>query len=696
MNKNKTLNILGIISIPVMYIVFFLAIKYISYVPFSYDILVFGTLGIIYVSLHFFLDIKKMYNFIFDKRYIICLILFIVLVVGGYSGSSTGMLNRYVDTNDVKTYDMPILGYPRGIRSDEWAVTTLTNFSQQYVNYSKTNNLMNAKENIVNFYPRSIVKDYAIVMHPEQLGYLFLPLKNAFSFAWYLPIFAAFLIAIELFMILTNKNKLLSVLGTFLIVTAPATMWWQAFAYVTYGSLALLIIHKFINTKDIKTRIILSIILGWVASCYLTIMYPAWMIPYAYFYFAIFVWMLIDNKDKIKIKDSLYLIISLIVCAALFLPLYIEGQEVYRIVMETEYPGKRVSTGGGGSINYLFQYCLTLFFPYTNKVANPCELSQCISLFPMSLALAIAYLIRNKRNNKKTDYLLLLMTIVTSLLFIWTVVPLPAIISKITLLSMSTSQRTMTVVGYASVFIYVYILSKYTNKNWNKKEKLYIFIVSVVSVFVTNYLASSFTNELFENSISKIVYLATSIIYVPIVYLLLLNTEKAKNYLYALLMFVTVFSSFSVMPITKGFSVVFDKPFAKEIQKLVQEEPESRFITITNDHILANYILANGAKTINSTNYIPNLELWEQLDKNNKYKEIYNRYSHVFIELTEEETTFELRTEDSYIIHLNYNDLCTINADYVVDKEEKELNMNYLETVYSKNNMYIYKTLCNN
>lgn len=695
MNNNKTLNIIGILSIPVMYVIFFLAIKYVSYLRFTYDLLFFATLGIFYVASHFFFDIKKMYNFIFDKRYIISVVIFAILVIGGYNGSSVGMLNRYVDTNEIGTYDMPILGLPRGIRSDEWAVSSLTNISQQYTNFNKVNYLLNGKDTLVNFYPRSIVKDYAMIMHPEQIGYLFLPFRNAFSFNWYFPIIATFLVVVELFMILTKKNKLLSVLGAFMIVVAPAAMWWQIFNFVLYGVLALLIIYKFINTNNIKLRIVLSIILGWVASCYLTLMYPAWMIPYAYFYLAIFIWMLIDNKDKIKWKDSLYLIISLVVCAALFLPIYIEGQEVYSLVINTEYPGKRIATGGG-EIRYLFQYILALFYPYTDKVTNPCELSQYISLFPLSLVLGVAYLIRDKINNKKTDYLLLLMTLVTTILFIWTIVPMPEIISKITLLSMSTSSRCMTTVSFACTFIYLYIISKYTNENWKLSDKIIILLLSIVNVFIVNYLASTFVNMLYPNSISTKILIGTAILYIPVMYLLVLNTKKTKYILYASLFIVAFISSIIVMPINKGLSTVLDKPFAKEIRNIVDNDKKARFLSISDDFVLANYILANGAISINSTNYVPNLDLWKKLDKDDKYRKVYNRYAHIFVTLTEEETKFELRNLDSFDLYLNYNDLCTIDVDYLVDKRKQELNMNYLEEIYNKNGMYIYKTLCNN
>jgi len=60
--------ILGILSIPVMYVIFFLALKYIPFLKFSYDLLVFASIAIIFVSLHFFIDIKKLYETIFKFR----------------------------------------------------------------------------------------------------------------------------------------------------------------------------------------------------------------------------------------------------------------------------------------------------------------------------------------------------------------------------------------------------------------------------------------------------------------------------------------------------------------------------------------------------------------------------------------------------------------------------------------------------
>ena len=154
MNKK----ILGILSIPVMYFIFYLVVTKIVYFHFSYDLLFFATLAILFVSCHFFFDIKKMYEQIFKYRYIFGLGIFAILVIGGYHGSSMNFWNNYVsksdNVNEKLQVSSNILGVSRGIRSDEWMVSTPNILSQatDSVNFSKTNSLINAKETDVSYY----------------------------------------------------------------------------------------------------------------------------------------------------------------------------------------------------------------------------------------------------------------------------------------------------------------------------------------------------------------------------------------------------------------------------------------------------------------------------------------------------------------------------------------------------------------
>lgn len=696
MNK-KALKILGIISVPFMYLIFFGAIKYLSFVHFSYDLLFFATIGIAYVSLHFFLDIRKMYDWIFRFRYLIGAIIFAMLVAGGYQGSSLSFWNNYVNPEIEVKDSMPVIGIARGIRSDQWMVSMPTNLSQfsENVNFNSNNDLMNAKDNNVTLYPRLIVKDISMLMYPNSWGFLFLPKENAFSFYWYFNYFVAFFVAIELFMIITKKNRLYSVLGAFLAVIAPAVLWWDNCLFILYGGAALLTIYNFIKNKNIVARLMLSVLLGYIATCYILIMYPAWMIPYAYLFVMIFIWMLIDNKKDIKWKDLLYLIPTAITCAITFFPLYFGAKDVFEIVSNTVYPGNRVWYGGG-NWKLLYTYISQMFYPYIS-IGNPCEYSQYISLFPIPLFMGMYYLIKNKLKNKKIDWFLLLTAIFSILMTIWCSFRLPEFISNITFMKLATGDRAQLSISLASIFMFIYIISRYES---DKKEKILSidnvikFLIATLITAVVLWISVTAINAAFPNCIRAKMNLVSVVVFVPIFYFLIKNTKKTNFILTLMLIFVTAVSSFLIMPITKGLSIIFEKPFAKEIQSLVKENKEAKFLAVEDGAILSNYILANGAKTISSTNFVPNLDLWHKFDFERRKEDIYNRYAHIFVHLVDNNTSFELIQTDIIRLNLYYPDICKTGANYLVSKNKLEEQDEFYSLIYNEGDIYIYKTTC--
>ena len=165
---------------------------------------------IYFIGLHVILDIKSMYHFIEKKRYIIALVLLLFLVLLGYSGSSINMYDIYVPSQE--KVNTEVLGKTRPIRSDEWAVNTPLVFSQ---NMDEKNNLP---------YFSSIVRgtqtDMFTVIHAPVADILMLakPFTSAYflgndiglSFWWYGRLIALLLVSFEFCMVITKKNKLVS------------------------------------------------------------------------------------------------------------------------------------------------------------------------------------------------------------------------------------------------------------------------------------------------------------------------------------------------------------------------------------------------------------------------------------------------------------------------------------------------------
>jgi len=694
--KNKK-KVLGILYIFIMYAALLACIKLSPVIDFSIDIMFFATLFITYVALHFFLNIKELYNNMFKYRYWIAGIFFAILVFGGYHGSSMGMWNNYINPNVSVKNSKPILGISRGIRSDEWLVGTpytLSQFSDS-VNFSGSNDLINAKETDVTFFPRLVQKNYTIILTPSNLGYLFLPNEMGFSFSWYFNYFAIFLITIELLMIITKKNKLYSVLGAFLITFAPAIVWWNSCAIQLYGETALLIIYSFLKIKKVWVKTIMALLLGWIAACYILTMYPAWQLPYGYFFLVIFIWMIFENKKDIRWRDSLYLIITGVVCALLVFPLYFGASKVYEVISNTVYPGDRASYGGGNWY-FIFDYIGNIFLPYSNTVVNASELSQYISFYPLPLLVGLYYIYKNKKEKRKNDVFLILTSILSILLTLWCFLPLPKLLSKITLMTMSTPDRAQLVLGYISIFMLIYILNKYETSTKIKKmmqEKKILGLVSFM-IFGVVLLLSNKT-MLVDSSSNVNIYtnIISIIVFVPLFYFIILNNRKLNRFLSIALIILSVLSTIYINPLSKGLSVFYEKPFSKEIKSIISENEKAKFLVVNNNFVIPNYILANGGRTINSVNFVPNLELWGKLDLNKQYDNVYNRYSHVGVDLTNEKTSFELIQDDLMKIKLSYNDICITGANYLVSDAKLQDNNSYTE-IYHANNIYIYETFC--
>ena len=88
--------------------------------------------------------LKKIGEWIYQYRYYIAIILFIICVLLELSGSSIGCWNDFVHSN--VTEDGVIFGKSRGIRSDEWAVLTPMTFSQFFDGFHYFSNMVRAEQ----------------------------------------------------------------------------------------------------------------------------------------------------------------------------------------------------------------------------------------------------------------------------------------------------------------------------------------------------------------------------------------------------------------------------------------------------------------------------------------------------------------------------------------------------------------------
>ncbi len=641
------------------------------------------------------IDIKnKILDFIYKYRFIIAIVLIVLGVLFKLHGSSISYWNNYINIDKLDT--SLILGTPRSIRSDEWAVTTPLIFSQAFNGFKYFSDILRGGTSTDAFtiYGLPVISLFEI-FRPFHLGYLFLGLARGLSFFWISRFIALFLVSFEFFMIFTNKNKRLSLIGSFMISLAPIVQWWFATngtaELFIFGQLALILLYKYLNIENFKHKLICLIFMIICAGGYVLILYPAFQIPMFYVFLSLAIYIIATNFKNTKItkKDIISIIITLLIFILLMASIIYTSRDTICALLNTVYPGNRISEGGGAFRKYV-SYMGNIFLPYKEKgmETHPAKEAVMFGLFPMGIIIAILAMIKNK----KLDLSIIILSIPYVIIGAFCMFKIPYL-PQLTLLSYSSVNRAIIAIGYIDILILIRALSitKKSSKIW----------ISLIISFITSFILVFICHKLNPNYVGKIL---ASFLFVMCLYLFFTaiqyNTKYGK-YLFTYGIIITMFlAGFTVNPISSEFNIITDSPILQAAQEINKNE-NGIWLAENLDFPCQNYLEMAGCPVINATNIYPNMELWEMLDKEKekKYDVIYNRYAHVKMILVDNEDNiedkFELISTDVIKIYITPQDLKDMNIKYIftvgVMEEFNDENQEF-ELIYNdSHNYHIYK-----
>ncbi len=638
-------------------------------------------------------------NFLYKIRYLIGIIILIICVCNEISGSSIGAWNTYVDIG--KKDKGIIFGESRGLRSDEWGVTTPFIFSQITTGFNWfTGVLRGGNTEAFTIYGLPIMKIIQIY-RPFQLGYLLWGASKGLSFFWCARLILLLLITFDFNMIITKKNKLLSFIGTMLLTFSPQVQWWFATNGMAelfiFGQLAIIALFHYLNTNKFIIR---TLCLGGIlfsAGVYLLILYPAYQIPLFFVFLFLAIWVIKENYKNCKIKkiDILLIVLGTILFLLSIAYTFYGARDTIKVLLNTAYPGKRIETGGGALPKYI-SYIQNVFFPfftYDFTENNVCEEAMMFGLFPLGLIVTVINYIRTK----KKDLLTLLLIIPYAFIGIYCIFGLPGIIAKITLMSHSTASRALIALGYIDILILIISLSQMEKSVKWWKALIISAVTSLILVIATKFLNSE--------HITNLMALLLLAICIPIFYCILRFKSKAHKIILTILIIALVgVAGMTVNPIRQGISIITDSQLIEKFQAINNEEPGIWIGVGLDFKMMPNYIAMAGVPTLNCTNAYPNVELWKQIDTNSEYEDIYNRYAHIKMDLvkTEEDRDkkFELIADPDVIkVTVTVDELKLLNVKYIFVPRNLEQynNENVTFEIIDKYDSYcIYKVNYNN
>lgn len=634
--------------------------------------------------------IDKVLDFIYKYRFIIAIMLVAIGVLFSLHGSSISLWNSVYNTG-VKD-DSILFGNWRPIRSDEWAVTTPLIYSQFFNGFKVFTDIIRGIPNTEVFSLYGLpVLNILEIFRPFHLGYLLFGFEKGLSLFWVGRFIALFLVTFEFAMIITNKNKRLALISAFMVSLAPNVQWWFATNGIVelfvYGELALILLYNYMNTEDFRKRLVMLLFMMICAGGYIYILYPAYQIPMFYVFLFLAIYIIIDNRKNCKItkKDIISIVSVLLLFIALMTYSFIVSKETILTTLNTVYPGSRIENGGGAFRKYI-SYISNIFLPYKELgLQRPTvEEAAVFGLFPIGIITSILYMVKTK----KKDLFSILLFIPYIILGLFAIVGFPDFLAKLTLLSMSLSERPLLAIGFIDILLLIRSLSltEKSIKLWKAA------IVSVVLSFVL-VLLSHLLNPAYIGiySCALLFAMCTYLFFFALQY----NTKYGK-YLFTIGIIGTMFvAGFTVNPIVKGTDMITDSKILAAVEKQNSED-EGLWLAEAIGFPGPNYLVMAGASTINSTHAYPDLEFCQKLDPEGKYEKVYNRYAHIYIEVVEKEAAqkFVLTAPDTYHIYITADELETLNVKYIftvrIMEEFENENVSF-DLLYDVDTYRIYK-----
>ncbi len=153
-------------------------------------------------------------------------------------------------------------------------------------------------------------------------------------------------------MILSKKDKTLSFIGALLVTFSPQIQWWFAVngtaELFIFGELALILLYKYMNTENFKTRLLILCFMIICAGGYILILYPAWQIPLFYVFLVLAIWIIVENRKNCKInkKDIVSIILAILILAGCMGYIFTKSFDTIKTITSTVYPGGRISRRG--------------------------------------------------------------------------------------------------------------------------------------------------------------------------------------------------------------------------------------------------------------------------------------------------------------------------------------------------------------
>ena len=619
----------------------------------------------------------------------------IILLVAGVlvhfreNGSSVSMYTQELSLH-AGDNDKLVIGKAREVKKEQYLVHIPLLLSQDINNEPAINTDISTETNVsTESLPQGNVWG---LFKPQYISYYFTnDTEFNYSFYWHASLVLLLISVYLLLLQLTNNNLTISIFGSLIFLQTPLLQWNETIMEpITWMSFALFFFLKIIEEKKRWKSIILGVFLTYFSLAFIFVLRPSLQAPIVYPALALLSGAVIANYRNIRIHIRTIAPVILgsmfCICVLLFI-FYNQNKDVITAILNS-MTNDSVPGTGKGDIIWLFSGFYNLLLQFDTNTAPFIDqqgTSNFFLLFPPLLVWMFYKNIFFWKNKNKIDIVGTLLGISVVFLFICYLAPLPDFVSNITLLSNTYPQGIIIGIGYASYLLMFYMLGRRKLYRWRKAfgdfllgivlMASYAYIIYVIGNNAFNLYPAFFSSPDFLDPNIEI-YVITGFVFLVVFFFL---CSWRELFLLNMCMF-SLFSVLFVNPIYLGLDIMTDTEIGNYITDLSRQDDSTWLVYGYNN--MAQYALANGADVLNAINIYPHYDLWNVLDPDGTYYDVYNK-SDLSIVVND-------KSVDKVLVEPLSNNSIMLNID-PCDFRLNLLNVKYVLSTYDLDNSCLTK-----
>jgi hypothetical protein len=564
------------------------------------------------------------------RRFVLfCVAALLVLSALRVHGFSISKWHGFIDKSP---YSEVLVGMPRGIRSDDWAVVLPFFISQSLARprLPEVNPAIGGGENMILF-GNAPVLGPVFLFRPTTWGFALSP-DLGMAWMWWSRVLGLLYTTFLVLYIACERRFWLSLLGAVLFLWSPFIQFWSlnSAENIIFGCALFTAWVGLLAARQWWHVALATAALVWAAIALALVLYPPYQIPMAYLALGMGVAETVRRGLRQRTLPWVRLGAATMVTLAAVVTFGIwlcgETAAVLSTITHTVYPGQRLSLGGELP---LWQLLGNLALLPSSKLSgtalgNQCEASGFFFQFPLTLTLVA--LSPSLRRRLIRDPYFVTAAILLLIFLMWALLGLPRPVGHLLLLDRVPATRIQIGVGFLDILLLVLIsleipvafeLSRTTRR-----------LLGAAWALLIGWCAVELAQRTHDLNLRIVM---TSALWVTLG-IVLVNRRRVFLPLAA---GASLLLTVGFNPITIGGTrYLLSNAMSTAILDVHKRDPGALW-AVFEPSPLSHLMPVLGAPCINGVQYYPRLDFWRQFDPMGEHRDTYNRYAHVELDATQ-------------------------------------------------------------